>query len=44
MKETLPETKLPERLKKIILDTLNEKVTEVELIETVTCINALRNN
>lgn len=44
MKETLPNTRLPERLKTLILETLNEKVTEVELIETVTCINALRNN
>ena len=44
MKDTLPATKLPENLKKIIIDTLTEKVTEVELIETVTCINSLRNN
>ena len=44
MRETLDATKLPERLKTLISETLDEKVSEVELIETVTCINALRNN
>lgn len=44
MKDTLVDTKLPDKLKKLIIITLTEKVTEVELIETVTCINALRNN
>lgn len=44
MKESLESTKLPESLKRLIFITLEEKVSEVELIETVTCINALRNN
>jgi len=40
----LESSKLPETLKALIFVTLSEKVSEVELIETVTCINALRNN
>jgi hypothetical protein len=44
MRDSLAPTKLPNTLKTLILHTLEEKVSEVELIETVTCINALRNN
>ena len=44
MRDALAPAKLPPTLKTLILHTLEEKVSEVELIETVTCINALRNN
>jgi hypothetical protein len=44
MKDTLAQARLPPKLKHLILDTLTEKVSEAELIETVTCINSLRNN
>jgi hypothetical protein len=40
----LDNTKLHQRLRDIIRETLIEKVTEVELIESITCINALKNN
>jgi hypothetical protein len=44
MVEELERVKLPSRLKQAAADTLREKLSEVELIECISCINALKNN
>ena len=44
MAEELEKAKLPSKLKQAAADTLQEKLSEVELIECITCINALKNN
>jgi hypothetical protein len=44
MMEELEKVKLPSRLKQVAADTLREKLSEVELIECISCINALKNN
>lgn len=44
MVEELEKVKLPSRLKHAVADTLRDKLSEVELIECISCINALKNN
>jgi hypothetical protein len=44
MAEELERVKLPSRLKQAAVDTLRDKLSEVELIECISCINALKNN
>ena len=44
MLEELEKVKLPSKLKQTAADTLRDKLTEVELIECISCISALKNN
>jgi hypothetical protein len=44
MLEELSKTKLDRHLREMVEETFNHKIKQVELIETITCIGALKNN